>query len=92
MVSLAEQGRTPRFIETAADPQHKLGHTDPDNILLDSIRLDDFSPISGKEETIKELLSKNIKKLALPNATSDIVDIVEKLLNNKTKKKEVSKN
>jgi len=33
----------------------------------------------------QELLSKNIKKLALPDATKHIVDIVEKLLQNKYK-------
>lgn len=36
-----------------------------------------------KDENTMKRYSENIKKLALPNATSDIVDEVEKLINNK---------
>jgi UDP-N-acetylglucosamine--N-acetylmuramyl-(pentapeptide) pyrophosphoryl-undecaprenol N-acetylglucosamine transferase len=63
-------------------------------IMIRESELEDFqSTLKAlmNDEEKQELLSRNIKKLALPNATSDIVDIVEKLLNNKTKKKEVSK-
>ncbi|MBT8295232.1 MAG: UDP-N-acetylglucosamine--N-acetylmuramyl-(pentapeptide) pyrophosphoryl-undecaprenol N-acetylglucosamine transferase, partial [Gramella sp.] len=34
-----------------------------------------------KNDRMMERFGKNIKKLALPNATSDIVDEVEKLIN-----------
>ncbi len=54
-------------------------------ILIKESELDNFSKIFEKLLNDKELrikLSENIKKLALPDATKDIVDEVEKLIRN----------
>jgi UDP-N-acetylglucosamine--N-acetylmuramyl-(pentapeptide) pyrophosphoryl-undecaprenol N-acetylglucosamine transferase len=64
-------------------------------IMIRESELEDFqSTLKAlmNDEEKQELLSRNIKKLALPNATSDIVDIVEKLLIDNIKVKEISMN
>ena len=46
---------------------------------LDASFKNEFESVFSSEGKQKEL-SRNIKKLALPNATSDICDEIEKLL------------
>ena len=38
------------------------------------------------DENLQRTLSENIQKLALPNATKDIVDLVEELIEKKKRK------
>ncbi|MBN1348677.1 DUF362 domain-containing protein [candidate division KSB1 bacterium] len=54
MPSLAEEGRHPHFIETAADDQHKLGYNDPLKIIVDK------AEIGGSESKLSHSGSKKI--------------------------------
>lgn len=69
MLSLAEQGRAPRFIATAADPQHKLGHNDPNNISLDLIQLDTLS----REENASKRYKPQPFKMSSPAKQNNFI-------------------